>query len=102
MKITVTENLFIDSFRRSESYREHFSYEGLQALFAFLEECDAGCDIESELDVVAIACDFYEWESFEQFADQHSFREWDSLDDVKDYTTVIEIPGTDRFIAQAR
>jgi len=59
MKTTVSKQHFIDAFLTS-SYRDNFSYDGLEILFDYLEEMESGCETELEFDLVAIACDYSE------------------------------------------
>jgi hypothetical protein len=56
MKQTVDNaSQFRDAFR-AMGRADNFSYEGMELLFDYLEECDP----EMELDIVAICCDFSE------------------------------------------
>jgi hypothetical protein len=60
MKKNVTLWDFQDAFKACRP--DNFSHEGLEVLYDFfidLEECDPGCD-ETELDVIAICCEFSE------------------------------------------
>jgi hypothetical protein len=59
MKITVTLSDFRQAFK-SHGRGTQFSYEGLIALFEYLEECERDLGEEHELDVVALCCDFSE------------------------------------------
>lgn len=59
MKTTITQSMFIDAFR--DCGREsQFSYAGLCALFEYLDDLDEQCGTETELDPIAICCDFSE------------------------------------------
>lgn len=58
MKITVDLYLFRQQFINMNR-RENFTYEGLEVLFEYLEECEDERN-EMELDVIAICCDFSE------------------------------------------
>jgi hypothetical protein len=59
MKTTVSrydfERAFVDANRR-----DNFSYEGLNALFDYLEDYEEQTGEEIELDVVALCCDYSE------------------------------------------
>lgn len=58
MKQTVNFGTFQQAF---EAIRpDNFSYEGLTALFDYLEQYEQDCGEELELDVIAICCDFAE------------------------------------------
>jgi hypothetical protein len=60
MKITVTEEIFLEEFRNS-SRADQFSREALVAIFAYITEAEGGSDIE--LDVVGICCEYVEVEN---------------------------------------
>ncbi len=74
MIIRVSKNRFIDEFatRRPES----FSYHGLCALYDHLEELDP----DAELDVVAIDCEYVEYGSAEEAAQE--FMDEDELKEL--------------------
>jgi len=70
---TVNEHQFIDAFKTWDTYKNNFSYEGLKALYEHLEEVSECMDNETiELDVVAICCDYTEFENFKEFQEQYS------------------------------
>ena len=58
MKQNVNSYQFADAFKTA-GRADQFSYKGLDALFDFLEEVEP----DSELDVIALCCDFTEYES---------------------------------------
>lgn len=85
MKTTVN----VHEFRESFSIRpDSFSYNGLAALFEYLEELEDGTGEELELDPIAICCDFAEYESLEDFCEDYG-REFESIEDLSEETTVI-------------
>ena len=56
---------FQDAFRNY--LRENsFSYEGLKALYDYIEEYEESCWIEMELDVIALDCEFTEYSSIKE------------------------------------
>ena len=59
MKQTVTLSDFRDAFRNA-GRADQFTHEGQEVLFDFLEEMEQSAGEETELDVVALCCDFYE------------------------------------------
>jgi hypothetical protein len=69
MKQTVNFYDFHDAFKRIRP--DNFSYEGLKALFDYLEDYEESCGEEMELDVIAICCDFTE-DSVQDIADNYS------------------------------
>ena len=94
MKQTVNFTDFRDAF---EAIRpSNFTYEGLQALFEWLEEYEESTGEELELDVIALCCDYTEYTSLEKFQMDYG-DQYATIDDIQDETTVIEI-GNGGFI----
>lgn len=50
---------------------DQFSWEGLKALFAWLEEYSEATGENVDLDVVALCCDYTECESIKDFMNQY-------------------------------
>ena len=86
---TVTKSTFINWFRSSDTYRDNFSYMGLDALFDYLEEVEDGTGIKIEFDPIAICCDFSEYDSLEEITEMYDSIE--TLEDLEMHTTVIPI-----------
>ena len=63
----------------------NFSYDGLVALFDYLE----GDDIE--LDIIGICCDFTEYNSFEDI--QEDYQSIETIEDLYDNTLVLDFKG---------
>lgn len=90
---------FEDAFNNSDTYKNNFSYEGKKALFEYLEnyEEDTGEDIE--LDIVALCCDYTEYDSFEEL--QKQYPNIKDFEELNENTQVIEVDNamkTDSFI----
>ena len=102
MKEYVNKYTFRNRFRSSDNYANQFSTKGLDALFEYIEEVEDDIGEEFEFDMVGICCDYTEYDDFEQFKDDYSTwcdnYEVRKLDDIREQTTVIEIPDTERFI----
>lgn len=77
---------------------DNFSYAGLEALFDFLEEYEESTGEELELDVIALCCDFSEYENLEEFQKAYS-KDYETIEDIEQATTVIRIDD-DSFIVQ--
>jgi len=61
-----------------QAFQQHgrenqFSHEGLSTLFDMLEEYEEGSEQELELDVIALCCDFTEYDSFEELTESYDF-----------------------------
>ena len=74
---TVNSFQFREAFR-SMDRQNQFSYEGLGALFDYLEELDP----DLELDVIALCCDYSE-DTIAQIAEAYGI-EVDSIDELED------------------
>ena len=96
MKTTVSQTDFVDAFKKMRP--SNFSYEGLIALYDYLENFEEDTDKEIELDVIAFCCDYSEWDNLEEY--RKSYSSINSIDDIQSVTTYISIPNTERFITQ--
>lgn len=95
MHIKVTKSMFIDAFKRMRP--ENFSYAALDAMFDYFDEFEHEPDIE--LDVIAICCEYAEYDSLTDYNEQYSTAEYKSIDELEQHTTVIEIDD-ERFVAE--
>ena len=94
MKDTITAHQFSDTM-----IEQGFSYEGTKALFEYFEQYEQDTGEQMEFDPVAIRCDFDEYESLEDV--KQNYQDIETLEDLQNHTTVIEIPNSDRLIIQA-
>ncbi len=97
MKQQITKCQFHDKFR-DMGRGEQFSYEGLNALYDYLEDLEEQCDMEIELDVIALCCEYTEYENIEEFQADYG-EEYECQDDIEMKTTFIPVSG-DSFIIQ--
>lgn len=97
MKITVNQSMFCDYFKQC-GRGDQFSYSALRCLFDYY---DADCGTDTELDPVAICCDWSEYSSATDAAKEMSSWESDedadeetneeaALEHLRDNTTVLE------------
>ena len=96
---TVTQSEFIDRFRQSEERKNHFSYDGLIALFEWLEQYEEDTETEMELDVIAICCDFSEYDNLKDFQQDYS-KDYESIEEIENETLVIPIDDESFIIQQ--
>jgi len=94
---TVSQYDFVDAFKSLRP--NNFSYEGLLALFDWFEMLEEDCDQKIELDVIAICCDFSEYENLKEFQNDYG-DEYESLEDIENSTTLIKIEDEEGFIIQ--
>lgn len=78
----------------------NFSYDGLRVLYDWLEEMDAGSGTETVLDVIALCCDFNEYENLAEFQLDYDSENYETLDKIAERTTLIMVDDAG-FIIQA-
>lgn len=86
MKQTITLSMFRDAFR-DYGRNDNFSREGLEVLFNWITELESDTGTETELDVIALCCDWSEI----RVSDIERETGADDLDDLRDKTTVLEV-----------
>ncbi len=90
MKTTINSSAFVQAF--SDYGREdQFTYAALVALYAYITELEEDCGEQVELDVIALCCEFSEYESFEEI--QENYADIETLEDLYDHTQVIQFNG---------
>ena len=92
---TVTETSFIDAFRRMDRL-DGWTYDGLRALYSYLDELSDDTGEPIELDVIALCCDYAEHDNALEAAKEYGYEDEDegqALDWLQDHTTVIEFNG---------
>jgi len=85
MKQSINRNDFHNEFNAIRP--NNFSYEGLNALFDYLEDYEDSTGEQIELDVIAICCDFMEGPVCEVLNDYNL----DNLESLQDHTTVLMV-----------
>jgi hypothetical protein len=79
MKMTLNTSQIADALKNDTCAR--WSYNGSLALAKYLEEYEESTGEELELDVCAIRCDFYEYSSLLDWADEYLGEDNSKLDD---------------------
>lgn len=72
MIMTLNFSQFYDNW--PESRKGQFSYEGLKALFDYLEEYEDSTDEKIEFDPIAICCDYTEYDNELAGASEYGFK----------------------------
>ena len=88
---TVNQSDFIDAFYAIRP--DNFSHAGLKALYEYFEQFSEDTGEPFKLDVIAICCEFSEYEDLEEVFEVYpnlQYAEPESLDDLRRNTTVIE------------
>ena len=103
MHQTVNVSQFRDAFR-SCGRAEQFTYEALGALFDYLEQLEDDIGSPIELDVIALCCEWSEYDSAREAAGEYGWTfddpdaDEDTMNDealewLQDRTSVIEFAG---------
>lgn len=79
---------FSDRFFNSNTYKNNFSYDGLRALFDYLEQLEEDTGEQIEFDMVSLCCDYCEYSSLEDVKAEYDNIK--SIDDLRNNTQVIE------------
>ena len=95
MKSTVDNSEFHNAFNGIRP--DNFSYDGLEALFEYLEQYEQDTDDELELDVIAFCSEYTEYKNIKEYNDNYN-TEHESHEDIEE-TTVIGIDD-ESFIIQ--
>lgn len=103
MLVTTIDNAYqLEQLFKECGRENHFSYEGFQALYNYLDQYSDDIGEDFKVDVIAICCDFTEYESWEDLYNNYSYsynnesETWEDVnqDDfkewVQDRTQVIE------------
>lgn len=98
MKTTINEYQFEQAFVKA-GRGEQFSREALKALFEYIEGLEEDTGEETELDVIALCCEFTEYEDIEEFQANYG-EDYETIDDIEYHTLVIPIASTNGFIIQ--
>ena len=94
---TINEYDFIKEFHKM-GRGNNFSTSGLIALYEYLEMLGDDLGQEIELDVIALCCEYAEYDNLEEFQADYS-EDYQTIGDIESDTTVIMIDD-DSFIIQ--
>jgi|TARA_R110000737_G_scaffold208449_1_gene226318 hypothetical protein len=86
---TVNEYEFINDFK---SYgREDFTHAALVALYEYLEDYSRDTGEPVELDVIALCCEYAEYENLDEIKAAYSMHaDIETIEDLREHTQVIE------------
>jgi hypothetical protein len=89
-----------DFARAFEQVRpDNFSRAGLSALYDYLEDYEDSTGEQIELDVIALCCEYNEYEDLAEFQEDYG-DDYQSIEEIEHATQVIMIDD-DSFIIQA-
>ena len=92
--MAIVKTVYLETFMNefsgvSAEYRNNFSYEGLKALYNYLEQLSEDMGEPIKLDVIDLCCKYSEYENLQEVMENYDCVE--SMDDLKDCTTVIHV-----------
>ena len=90
MKKTINFYDFSDAFIKAGRGNQ-FTYKGQRALFDYIEEYEEDCGTEIELDVIALCCEFTEYDNIADFWVEYGQEEYPDIEAIVDNTQVIMI-----------
>ena len=96
MQGTIEQYQFVDWFQKHRP--NNFTYKGSIALFEYLEQLEWETGEEMEFDPIAFCCEYSEYATINECLEQYDNIE--SIDELRDNTSVIEVQGTDAIIIQ--
>lgn len=86
---TLTKQEFINEFGTyDEGYANNFSYDGLSTLYDYFDNFEYIDQPSLELDVIAICCEFTEYENLEEMLSDYP-DDYASLEDIENATLVL-------------
>lgn len=97
MKHTINFSEFCDAFR-DLNREENFTYEGKKALFDILTFIEEDTGEEMELDVVALCCDYSEYDNLDDL-NKDLGSSYSSIEELEQETTVIPVGKEGLIIA---
>ena len=93
----INEYDFIKAFEQVRP--DNFSRAGLSALYDYFEQLEEDIGNPIELDVIAICCEYSEYESLEEFQEDYG-DDYQSIDEIEQVTTVISVDDSGFIILQ--
>ena len=98
MKQTIDYYQFKHAFEKY-GRENNFSYRGLFVLFDYLEQLEDDIGEEIELDVIALCCEYAEYDSLAEFREDYG-EDYNTMQDIEYHTTVIMIDDESFIIQQ--
>ena len=78
MKITLTEDQFIDNFKKIRP--DNFSYDALSTLFHYYKNLERDIEEELECDPIAICCDWCEFKSQDEATENYHLEDFSEIE----------------------
>ncbi len=93
----ISEYDFIRAFEQVRP--DNFSRAGLSALYDYLEDYEDSTGEQIELDVIALCCEYNEYEDLAEFQEDYG-DDYQSIEDIERETTVITVDDDGFIILQ--
>ena len=94
----INKSQFMDRFSQM-GREEQFTYDGKVALFEYLEEYEESTGEQQELDIIALCCEYTEYETIKDFWKDYNKEDYPNIEAIRDNTEVIMV-GEEGFIIQ--
>lgn len=88
MKKTITKNEFTKEFKEYNRENQFSSY-ALEKLFDYLEEFEEETGEEIELDIIALCCEYTEYNSIEELKNDYDFSKAGDIQKYLEYNTQV-------------
>ena len=95
---TINKSEFTSAFHKA-GRGDNFTYEGLIALYDYLEQYEDDTGESMELDVISLCCEYAEYESLAEFQEDYS-EDYQSIENIEHATQLIMIDDTSFIIQQ--
>lgn len=86
---TIDQNQFIDAFKAFRP--NNFTIDALVALYDYFDEYSDDTQVDYNLDVIALCCEYTEYKDIE--AIKENYASIKSIEDLENHTTVIIFDG---------
>lgn len=86
--------MFCDEWNKWDDRKDTFSYKGKRALFDYLENYEQETGEDTELDIVALCCEYTEFENAAEAVSEYTDgieEEKEAREYLEDRTTVIDV-----------
>lgn len=92
---TLDNGEFYNWLKRSDNYKNNFSYDGANALQEYLEDLSDDIGENIEFDPIAWCCEYSEYEDIEDFINSTGYdkEDYKTIEDLEASTQVIEFDG---------
>lgn len=94
---TLSISAIAGAFSNDDNASWHGNWAACEALAEYLEQYAESVGEPMELDIVAIRCDFSLYVNLDELNKEYD-SEFETLDELEGYATVIRIPNSDEFI----